>query len=718
VTAIIPNSDQHRALAWIESGHNPTTRCFVLSGYAGTGKTYLISQLVEKLRANGQPFVLMAPTGRAAKVLARRTRAPAHTIHKVIYAMDDLKEYVETNVDGSETYKFYFDLKNNGDDARTVYIVDEASMVSDVYSEGEFFRFGSGYLLKDLLKYVNFDNNDHNKKLIFVGDPAQLPPIGSNESPALKPEYLGNHYGLQAEHYEMTEVVRHRDGSGILDNATTLRDAIRTCRLNVLDIMVEKPDVIPIAYDKVVDRYAAFGGNKPPDKAIIIAHSNRMVNDYNRDIRARYYPGAVGPVPGDRLLVVANNHKGDVSLMNGDLVRLLAASPAVTSRAITLRTKLKGQVVEKTVPLVFRDVEIEADGEEGKASRFTTSILENLLDSPERDLSSDEQKALYVDFKVRNPTLKPNSALFKDALRADKYFNALRVKYGYAMTCHKAQGGEWPHVFVDFSQSGGVFNISYFRWAYTAITRAKEVLYTVNTPHYDALTLSKQSLNALSSYKIRDDLMVLNADNLENELAGALPQENPFLRRVYLAVSSLLTNSGVVIEKAESHRFCEHYTLRRGDDQARILIHYNAQEVVTSIRPAMRPDEAFTGQIIQDLTPLANKYIVLEGHEANSSTGSATGPVHLTTDFFYIRDAFSLMLKHTENDGLIITEAKVMSQYHLYCVYFKAGHTVAVDYHFDGKGRLTRAIPRSASTTNVDLMHQVLSYSSGNTAGL
>jgi hypothetical protein len=639
--------------------------------------------------------------------------------------MDQMKEYVQKDVDGSETYKFYFDLKNNEAEARTVYIVDEASMVSDVYSEGEFFRFGSGYLLKDFLKYVNLDNNDHAKKIIFVGDPAQLPPVGSNVSPALSPDYLNKHCGVSAECFEMTDVVRHRADSGILANATTIRDALRTCRLNALNVRAKNPDVVPVECTDVVARYAAFGNGVPPENAMVVAYSNRLVNDYNKDIRARFFPGVAGPVAGDRLLVVANNHKGDVSLMNGDLVRLVKVAPEVTSRTHTLRKKVKDKVIESPVTLLFREVELELEGDSGHRFSFSTTIIENLLDSGERDLSSNEQKALYIDFKVRNQGLKPHTALFKDALRVDQYFNALRVKYGYAITCHKAQGGEWPNVFVDFATHGGVFNTAYFRWAYTAITRAKDVLFTINAPHFEAGMLVGGAGPDVSCFKVRDDLFMLgpevleqgfegtNLSNGDESLNGGLRSvaTTAMQRRLYLAVSSLLENKAVAIETVESHRYCEHYHLRRGDERAVFLFYYNTGEVVTRILPAAGGVESLVNELAGVFEALKMKYIVLDGDEPDMQAEPVPVMAALASEHVYMVDAYARLTECACKDGVVIDEVRVVSQYHLYCAFAKSGHKVAMDYHFDGKGRMTRVIPRKALTTSAELMQQVAGYS-------
>ena len=199
---------------------------FLLNGYAGTGKTFITKGITQYLEKIGREFTIMAPTGKAAKVISDKTMQTASTIHRVIYNYDNVKEYKVDGVEGSETYRCYAELKVNVDTAEAVYIIDEASMVSDRYSDGEFFRFGSGYLLKDLLKYINIDHNDHNKKVIFIGDNAQLPPVGMNTSPALDASYLKENYQVAVASGYLTEVVRQKGDSGVLNNAAMLRDGL------------------------------------------------------------------------------------------------------------------------------------------------------------------------------------------------------------------------------------------------------------------------------------------------------------------------------------------------------------------------------------------------------------------------------------------------------------------------------------------------------------
>lgn len=265
---------------------------FLLRGYAGTGKTFITKGLTEYFRSIGRNYVLAAPTGKASKVIAAKTRSPAYTLHKTIYSFKDIVEYRDNNLDGTETYKFYAQLAVNEMSADTVFIVDEASMVSDVYNEAEFFRFGSGYLLQDFLKFVNLDHNDHRKKVIFIGDDAQLPPVGMNFSPALDADYLFQEHGVRSTGYELTEVVRQKSDSGVMNNSITLRKALKSSMFNQLAVDLNYPDVDRAEHSDLMDRYLESCGGKINGEAIVIAHSNSDVAGYNRRIRQHFSPDA------------------------------------------------------------------------------------------------------------------------------------------------------------------------------------------------------------------------------------------------------------------------------------------------------------------------------------------------------------------------------------------------------------------------------------------
>lgn len=453
-------------------------RVFLMKGYAGTGKTFMLTLLAGYLEQEHRVFRLMAPTGRAARLLARRAHCEAHTIHKSIYSLDRIEEVQRDQDD----YHVVFGVKTLADEEmNTALIVDESSMVGDVASRSEFLRFGSGRLLTDLLAHARIKVPGLPSMLILAGDGAQLLPVGDRNSPALDVRYLQKEHGLACMEHELTDVVRQAADSAIYRNATAIRDTLRSRQLNRLNLAVQPGEVEEITgevpgriYDICLDR---DHGRVARDR-VLVTYSNEEALCYNKMLRSQIYGlDGEGPLQKGDLLIVHQNC-ATYGLFNGDFVTVHGDPGPVETRSITLRGRPQ-------VTLQFRDVTLCVRNEqEQEATLLDCKIVENLLMSPDRDLTREQQIALYIDFKKRNPGLKPNTAAYAEALRLDPYFNALRVKYGYAITCHKAQGGEWPVVIVKFGGFGGWDNEAYFRWCYTAITRAKERLFVINPPRY------------------------------------------------------------------------------------------------------------------------------------------------------------------------------------------------------------------------------------------
>ena len=262
---------------------------------------------------------------------------------------------------------------------------------------------------------------------------------------------------------------------------------------------------------------------------------------------------------------------------------LVGFSPINETRNITIKRKNKlGNVIDIKVPLNFRNVTIQFKDTDEKPYNIECKIIENILYSKELDLSSDELKALYLDFKIRNPFLKAGTKQLKDALRTDKYFNALRIKFGYAVTCHKSQGGEWKRAFINCKTAMGYFNASYFRWLYTALTRAKEVLYTLDEPHFKIGSNLKPP--KIENITPRQDLIVLKPEILETELSFDLPQEQPFLQNIFYAVFDLIKDEGISIDNIKHHLYCEDYAFSKGTEKSMFKIYYNNQQKISNIQ--------------------------------------------------------------------------------------------------------------------------------------
>ncbi|WP_052257113.1 ATP-dependent RecD-like DNA helicase [Flavobacterium sp. AED] len=696
---------QTNLIAELEEFLADKSTCFLLKGYAGTGKTFMMKGLTDFLSTNKRSFRISAPTGRAAKVISQKTKHKAYTIHKSIYSSKDLKEFKVKEEDGTETYKFYYDLKNNVDPANTVYIIDESSMLSNVYSEGEFFRFGSGYLLKDLINYINFDNNDHNKKIIFIGDNAQLPPVNMNFSPALDCKYLKENCNIESKEFELTEVVRQKADSGILHNATKIRESLKANLFNQLDIEINFKDINKTKHEELLSKYLQACNNSIDDETIIVAHSNSSVKEYNDFVRNHFFPNQQFLTVGDKVILVSNNYNHQkMELLNGDFGFVKQVSPVNESRVIKLKRKNRvGKLVEIDVRLTFRNVMIAFTDEEQNKQDIECKIIENLLYSHNRDLSSDELKAIYIDFKIRNGSLKAGTKEFKDALRADPYFNALRIKFGYAVTCHKAQGGEWKNTFLNCKTSMGYFNSSYFRWLYTGITRAKENLFTIDEPHFKIG--SNLQPPRIENIAPRQDILVLSDEILEMEIPFDLPNETPFLRNIFLAINDVLKDANLKINSVKHTSYLEHYTFSQGNENVVFKIHFNNKNKITRIeKPTNRTE--LVESIYSVLTQLENKAIILTEEKTTESKSESLFEFEKP----FLKEFYDSIKLKIEPTNIYINSIEHNSYCEVY-EFKKNGLIATYKFWYDGKSifKKTEIIP-TRTTGLTDEINELLKH--------
>ncbi len=669
-----------------------TESVFLLKGYAGTGKTFITKGLTEYFRAVGRSYVLAAPTGKASKVIARKTQSPAYTLHKTIYSFDDIAEYRDEDTDGTETFKFYAQLAVNSLSADTVYIVDEASMVADIYQEAEFFRFGTGYLLADFLKFVNLDHNDHSKKVIFIGDDAQLPPVGMTFSPALDADYLFSQHHARATGYELSEVVRQKSESGVIANARPLRQALQEKVFNCLTMDFGYPDVEKVEHQALLQRYVESCGGKINGESIVIAHSNSDVGDYNRQIRGHFFPGCAHVMPGDKVMAVTNSDAYGMFISNGDFGVIRQVLGPAEKRIVTLKRKNpdSGSLEEIPVSLLFKDVVVGFRELDGSARFFQAKIIEDLLYSKEPALSSDQNKALYLDFCIRNPGLSRKSTAFKHALKVDPYFNALRLKFGYAITCHKAQGSEWNHVFVKCKSHQSQLTADYFRWLYTAITRTACHLYLLDPPNIQPWSgiemVSNPALEMLGAVKPQEAAYsvapspVAPAVSLVESEAFGIPPGATLLLSLLAEVRKLIDGRGVTIEDVHHNQYQEVYHFRREAEFARIDIAYNSKNKITGVATPYLSDLGV------ELTSLLS---ALKGLPLIAGGASA---VEVQFSKQFLNDFHGKVLKLCDATG--ITLQKVVEQQWCQRYSFSRGSEVAVyDVWYNGKDQFTKCQP-------------------------
>ena len=422
---------------------------FLLKGYAGTGKTTVIGAFVNSLWKVGKKSVLLAPTGRAAKVISVYAKKPAFTIHKKIY-------FPKKQTNGSVAFTLQPNKHRN-----TIFIVDEASMIPDANQSQQLFDTTS--LLDDLISFVS---SGHNCKLIFVGDTAQLPPVKLNVSPALDEETLQIAYQKKTTVIELDEVMRQLLDSGILANATQLRFCIQN-ELENFKFDLDFPDIkrLEDGYDIEDALVSAYDYNGVEDTAFIV-RSNKRANLYNQQIRFRIRGQENEISTGDYVMVVKNNYYwlSDASdagfIANGDIcevVRIIA--------------------IKELYGFNFAEVELRMI-DYPNMPPFETVLLLNTLSSESASLTYEESNKLYEAIKEDYAHEKSKYKQYL-AIKKNKYFNALQVKFSYAITCHKSQGGQWNTVFIEQPYLPEGVSKAYYRWLYTAVTRAKEKLYLI-----------------------------------------------------------------------------------------------------------------------------------------------------------------------------------------------------------------------------------------------
>lgn len=430
---------------------NDGDECFILKGYAGTGKTTILGALTKALRVYNFKYVLLAPTGRAAKVITAYSGRKAFTIHKKIY-----RKKAAFNID--EGFSIGENLAEN-----TLFIVDEASMISD--------DIGIGHKASLLYDLVNYTYNTKNCKLMLVGDTAQLPPVGSDDSPALNPKLMKDRFGLDIYTYELTDVLRQQKDSGILYNVTKVRNIIRLGKEKMPQIITKGyKDVYHMRGDMLEEglnyAYNKYGN----DNTLVICRSNKNANAYNRQIRNRILYREEELTGGDQVMVVKNNYfwmaeKEESStdfIANGDIARIK-----------------KVRRFEDMYGFRFADVQLEfTDYAEDPVIDCKVMLDTLYTDAPA--LPQDDQKRFYEEVMKDYEHIPARRDKWKE-LKQNPYYNALQIKFAYAITCHKAQGGQWDAVFIDQGYlTDEMVNTDFLRWFYTACTRAISELYLVN----------------------------------------------------------------------------------------------------------------------------------------------------------------------------------------------------------------------------------------------
>ena len=457
-----PTKEQEKAISLLSDFllSREQDSIFLLKGYAGTGKTSLLASLVRTMQQLRLRVMLLAPTGRAAKVLSNYAGAPAFTIHRKIYRQKSITEM--------DVFQNNINMRQD-----TLFIVDEASMIANDAHEQT--MFGTGRLLDDLMQYVYSCNGC---RLLLVGDTAQLPPVGETESPALSRTMLEG-YGMEVTELCLTQVVRQLEESGILWNATMLRSLIQNDDVYAFPKLRGKsfPDIKVLPGNELIEALEQSYRNHGTDGTIVVTRSNKRANIFNNGIRTRILDYETELSGGDLIMVAKNNYywterEQAANGVAADAMTFIANGDVAIVRRMRNERSFYG----------FRFADVTLCFPDYDHRELDVTILLDTLQSESPALTRQQQETLFNGVWEDYPELTNKRDRMK-RLRQDIYYNALQIKYAYAVTCHKAQGGQWEHVYIDQGYiNEEMLSPDYFRWLYTAITRATEQVYLVNWP--------------------------------------------------------------------------------------------------------------------------------------------------------------------------------------------------------------------------------------------
>lgn len=494
-----------------------TLKVLIITGSAGTGKTTLIKTIVEYLSNCERSYYLLAPTGRAALNLQRNflesTNIIASTIHSFLYikdqeSIDEIPEILT------------FSLKEKNVEESSVIIIDEASMLShESTNEKDFIKFGSGNLFKDLTEYVDLLKSE--RKLILLGDPCQLPPINLSEAKVLNPEYLKEYLNIpDVQHIHLTQVHRQLENSLILKSAIALRDALEVKSFIQVPILCDQSEVYGLSMNEALDKYVWDYG----DNSIFVSYTNKDVHNINLKFRKLLHLAPQKLEKKERLILMKNSWVKSQYLYNGDFL-IIENIGEIESFSIKFPLK-DGQSYSSI--LTFQDIEVRKENE---YKSIHCKILLSKLWSEETSFDLYDLRALVVHFRQRHKNLKSTSDEYKKAIQSDLYLNALYVRFGYAMTCHKAQGGEWENVYINLDRpQNDLKTVNGFKWIYTALTRSRKYAYLINRPlnksNFDPESPFSNLISEIETQLIASGFQLVSRKPLEYELQLFIQKDN------------------------------------------------------------------------------------------------------------------------------------------------------------------------------------------------
>lgn len=688
-------NDQRIALEKLSAFLESDEQVFILQGYAGSGKTTLLKGVIDYLTALKKPFDVMAPTGRAAKILRDKT-GYGQTIHRTIYNFVELKTIQDKQNEDDHSFHYVFPIRQNSTDGK-IMIVDEASMISSREAQSELFTFGTDIVLNDLITYSGIPST--NNKIIIVGDPAQLPPVGDNYSYALMPEYFQN-IKIETNHCVLQEVVRQQDNL-ILKNATQIRTLLGKKIRNELSLTHDETTFIKIKSEDVANQYSEQFSIPEIGQGVIIAFSNSQCLHYNRAVRKKVFPHSVTVTSGDLLIINHNNyHTYGVELMNGEMAKVMDVdNNLITRKNIPIYETINGKRIKKHITLAFRKVTLRV---EHHPEEINCLVIDSLINSPNRDLTISEMKALYVDFVMRfqdeqkakqergHPQYKVGSEEFKEQLKSDPYFNALRVKYGYAITCHKSQGGEWHTTFVDYYGRTSLKDDP-LRWSYTATTRAIQKCYAANAPN--VTLFSHFRINEIQSLTN----IPISALVLENIPVSPYHSDKQHRAKSlkYWEISEKLEGSPLQIISVNSHcDFQERYAISLEDQKSQFDTHHNNAGIFNDFHAVHQNEYSWHEELIKLL----------------NQPYQITYNVNYTPSIPVLEKLYGLMQSICTEENITITNIEEKTDNYFVQYFLKTDAKCAlIQFYFNGKGQLTRALPKSTESEDDEKLIRLIS---------
>jgi len=562
---------------------NKEEKVFSLVGAANSGKTFLIKEIIQLIQKGQGNYELLAPSKRLAEILSRREHTSFTSVYTKIYSGTADKEKEVIKIEDEEYNLFRFPLRTNDDSPNTVYIIDEAQLISDNFSRLDFFIFGSGKLLSDLKEFTKLDSTE--RKFILIGDDKQIL-NGNRELFALSTPYIETQLGLKKIQIELTEIIKTPEIENILENAIDIRNAISKESFNQFELIEDDESIFQIDNSNFKIHYEKeLLAN--PLSTLIIRSTNKQVAKMNDWVRRNLFSRKNIIDVGDFILLYNNirvasspAYPDETLISNGEFGRITYVSENIEEPLLKFYPtgfKLKGRT--NPTALRFREVGINFVN---LNKEVRIKISEDFLLSESAEGNPDEFIALMTLFSKRNPTLKRNSDEFVTALRNDPFINAAKIKFGYAVTGHKAQGYKWKNVFVDFETSSGKTNESYFRWAYTSITRATSKLFLREPPRitpFDRIEWNDYMSAGATAEKKK--LFYYNSNPLISESTQSIidkfgfTDEVPNLKSFFASTYETLNKSEVVISNAVHGKYKAEYHFSKGSDTAKIIFSYN-----------------------------------------------------------------------------------------------------------------------------------------------